>query len=177
MSLFKMVLSFLLLSGHPEMDQDGWVTIERPKKEAEALGADERDPSIWVVFSKQLGLGKMVVRFPDEPSYRYARENKQHMEIFSTADGIEYRVEILDERVQSIEELLKIRVEQVGAQAVAKQQIQENRAELIHWKDGFWLQETLIKSDQHTFFLQTKSADIESDAHRTFVKSFELHTL
>lgn len=159
------------------MDQDGWVTVERPKKEAEAMGADERDPSIWVVFSKQLGTGKMVVRFPDEPSYRYVGEGKQHMEIFAAADGIEYRVGILEETVKSADEMLKARMEQVGSQTVAKKEILENRAELIHWKEGFWFQETLLKTDHHTFFLQTKSADIESDSHRVFVKSFDLHQL
>jgi hypothetical protein len=175
MFLFKLLFSFgLLMTDLPAMDAEGWVSVERPSKEAEAPGADERDPSIWVVFSKQIGSEKILISFPDEPTYRYMNRDGEQLEVFSSSGGIEHRFQMLNEIFQSSEEMLKLRLEQVGSSSVAEKKVSGNAAELLIWKDGFWIQEKLIRTDQHTFFLQTKAPHIERDSHRAFVQSFDL---
>jgi hypothetical protein len=174
MFIFKAIFSVgLLLADAPLMDAEGWVSVERPKKEAEVSGADERDPSIWVMFAKQIGVEKFLISFPDEPTYRYMNGNGEEMEVMTVSEGIEHKLQVWNEKFESAEQMLKLRLERISATAVIEQKSDENSAELLVWKDDFWLHEKIIKTEHHTFFLQTKSPSIERDSHRAFVQSFD----
>jgi hypothetical protein len=170
MFLFKVLFSFgLLMADLPAMDAEGWVSIERPRVE-DVEGADERDPSIWVVFAKQIGPEKILISFPDEPTYTYKNGG---LEVFSKSGGHEHWFQVLDQTFQSGEEMLRFRLEQLGSPRVVKQKTSENSAELVVWKDGFWLQEKIVKSDYRAFIMQTKSVELEPDFHREFTRSFD----
>ncbi len=149
---------------------DGWVAIERSEKEVLPLSADERDPSIWVVFSKEIGSEKILVRFPVEPTYKYLTKDGSEMELLAISGGNEHRVligkpskDLLGERKANLE----------GAIAVHEKVGTEN-AELTYWKDGFWFMERLIATKDHSYILQTKSETIDSDSHLAFAASFDL---
>lgn len=175
MFLFKFMFSLsLLMSDAPKMDADGWVPVERPKQEAEMVGADERDPSIWVVFAKQIGSEKIILKFPDEPTYRYAHKNGEEMEVTASAFGVEHKFQVVPQTYASSEEMLRQRVGQLEGYTVISQKWDENSAEWMGWKDDFWVQEKIIRGEFRTFFLQTKSASIEANSHRAFVESFDL---
>jgi hypothetical protein len=47
-------------------------------------------------------------------------------------------------------------------------------AELVYWKGGYWFMERLISTAEHSYILQTKNTDLDSEAHRIFVASFDL---
>jgi len=175
MFLFKLLFSFsALFASAPVMDEEGWVTIPRPSNEAEAVGADERDPSLWVVFAKTIGEDKLLVRFPDEPTYHYMGEAGE-LEVVSVAAGNEHRLQVLSETFQSTEEMLKKRLERLGNPPVVQKRVGKDKVDLILWQDGAWLQERWVRAEHHTFFLQTKSNSIEREAHNIFVKSFDFH--
>jgi hypothetical protein len=171
--LFKFLVSLHLLMACPSvMDEEGWVLIERPHIEEEALGADERDPSIWVAFAKQVGPEKILINFPDEPVYHYGQGDE--MEVFLTSNETEYRLQIATQIFHSSDEMLRFRLEQLGHASVIQQKIKEKSVELLVWKDGFWLQEKLIRTDLHTFLIQVKSTSIDRDSYKTFARSFDL---
>jgi hypothetical protein len=176
MFLFKLLFSLTaLLASTPIMDEEGWVSLPRPTNVAEAMGADERDPSIWVVFAKQLGTERLMVRFPDEPTYHYFGEQGE-MEVISKAGGNEHRLQVLSEVFPSSDLMCQRRLEQLGHPPVVYKSMGKQRVDLILWQEGAWLQERWIRADHHTFFLQTKSDVIERDAHKIFVKSFDFYT-
>jgi len=175
MAFVKLLFSFgLLLADLPAMDAEGWVTVERSRKEAEAQGADERDPSIWVVFSKQIGAEKILVSFPDEPVYRYMNGDGAELEVSGKAHGIEHRFQMFKEIFQSSEQMLDLRLKQLEKVSIVEKRVSENSVELLFWQDGFWVQEKLIRTENRVFFLQTKSSEIERDSHRAFTQSFDL---
>jgi len=76
--MFITKIIILLSSLMTVPDADGWVKIERPKKEAPPA---DIDPSIWVVFAKTLGSEKLLVRFPGDPTYRYLDEAGKELEV------------------------------------------------------------------------------------------------
>jgi hypothetical protein len=175
MAFVKLLFSFgLLLAELPAMDAEGWVTVERPRKEAEAPGADERDPSIWVVFSKQIGAEKILISFPDEPVYHYMDGDGAQLEATAKAHGIEHRFQMFKQIFRSSEQMLSLRLKQLEKATIVEQRVSENSAELLFWQDGFWVQEKLIRTENRAFFLQTKSSEIERDSHRAFTQSFDL---
>lgn len=153
-----------------EVSSNGWVTVERSEKEASPLGADESDPSIWVVFAKQMGSEKILVSFPVEPIYKYTKADGSAIKISASAGGSEHLVwisgpsnDLLNERKTSLESAV-IALEKVG----------EEGTELIYWQSGYWYMEHLISTAEHSYVLQTKNAELESDSHRIFVSSFDL---
>lgn len=181
MILFKYLLAFgLLLADAPAdgVDSDGWYTIPKPTKEEQGIGADEQDPSIWVVFSKQIGDERILVSLPTEPTYQYLDRAGEEMEVFSQSNGTEYRLQIIDQVYDDPNSLLMERVQEspgvilVGAAEEIPAGDFGVYSEVSYWKDGFWYQERVVVTSQHTYFLQTKSETYSSDTFSQFANSF-----
>lgn len=176
--IFKLLISAFILSADlsPEPDADGWVAIERPEKNSGVEGADERDPSIWVVFSKQIGPEKILISFPDEPTYRYMDVRGELIEVRSASRGAEHRLQVLQETFKSPEELLTLRKKQLEGASMFTQSHDSTKkwVDLMYWKEGFWHFERLITTDLHTYFLQTTAPDADGEAHHIFIHSFNL---
>ncbi len=167
MILFKLLISLVIFS--TQMDANGWVTLERPEKETHTTGADERDPSIWVVFSKKIGAEKILINFPEEPTYRYFDDTGAEMEILAKSGGTEYRLQVLREIYAPADFLVERKKALEGA-AIAIEAV----GELVYWKDGFWYLERHLVTAHHTYLLQTKSAALEGEFHRKFVNSLDV---
>ena len=58
------ILSFLISFSVP--DSRGWVSLAQPQKVSEEVAEDEE--GAWVVFFKDMGAEKFLVRFPEDPS-------------------------------------------------------------------------------------------------------------
>ena len=56
--LFKAL--FLIGVLQAELPSDGWIAVDRTEKEPAPMGADESDPSIWVIFAKEMGSEKYL---------------------------------------------------------------------------------------------------------------------
>ncbi|HEX2583334.1 MAG TPA: hypothetical protein VHL30_04385, partial [Chlamydiales bacterium] len=130
-----------------EVSSNGWVAVERSEKEDSPLGADESDPTIWVVFAKQMGSEKILVSFPVEPVYKYTKADGSAIEISASAGGNEHLVlvsapsrDVLNERKANLESAIIV-LEKVG----------EERAELIYWQSGYWYMEQLISTAEHSY--------------------------
>jgi hypothetical protein len=160
---------FLLSVIHAELP-DGWVAVERPDKEISPLGADETDQSIWVVFAKKIGREKFLVSFPVEPTYRYMNEDGSQMEISAVRGADAHLAQILGPS----SDLLSARKTHLKDATLIFEKVDENGAELVYWKEGYWFQERLVSTIEHSYILQTKSIDLESDSHRIFASSLDI---
>jgi hypothetical protein len=70
--IYQYVIAFLILSiPLSGSDDNGWVSVPRTEQKS-GHSFQEEDPSIWVVFTKTLGPDRVMVRFPEDPVYRYA---------------------------------------------------------------------------------------------------------
>ncbi len=88
--LKKLIASVLASISLVSGGDDGWFPVE--KVEAEQ-SFSKKDPSIWVLFSKDLGWGQFSVRFPEDPTYRYIGEG--NLEIVSKKEEQLYTLRIL----------------------------------------------------------------------------------
>ncbi len=172
MVIFKVLflIGFIQIELPMEENSNGWVAVDRSEKEDSPLGADESDPSIWVVFAKQINSEKILVSFPVEPSYKYTKADGSEMEISASAGGSEFLLEISGPS----EDLLNERKTSLGSAIITLERIDEEGTELIYWKNGYWYMEHLISTGEHSYILQTKNPELESDFHRIFVSSFDL---
>jgi hypothetical protein len=166
--IFKSLFLFVVLQA--ELPVDGWVAVERHEKEASPEGADETDPSIWVVFSKKIGSEKILVRFPVEPAYKYLKEDGSEMEISASAEGSEHLALVLSPS----NDLLKTRKTSLQGAIIILERMSEEGEEIVYWKDGYWFKEKLVSTEEHSYILQTKSADLDSDSHRIFASSLDI---
>ncbi len=108
---------------------------------------DERDPSIWTLFSKKVGVEKMLVRFPADPVYRYTENGA--LELTSERDG----------------EVFILTVQKGG----------ELSGDPPHlFDEGKWVHEHLIQTAHHLFHFRTLSDEPQSLNHSRFISSFSL---
>ncbi|HEY4255203.1 MAG TPA: hypothetical protein VGM34_02520 [Chlamydiales bacterium] len=149
MIIFKFVFLLTTFLG-VSMNADGWVNLERPKQEPFSI--EEIDPSIWVVFAKKMGAEKFLVRFPEDPTYRYLDEKKVEMEIFTVSEAKTHRLHI------------KPAEDAPGM------------TEKSYWQDGFWVFERMLTTKHNSYFFQTKTISIDLISHRQFIDSFDVET-
>jgi len=175
--LFKFLFAFgLVLSDSPQgMDSDGWYTLPHPKKEVQAPGADERDMSVWVVFSKKIGSEKILISMPKEPIYRYMGSEGTEMEVISSYGDSEHRLQVINKVYENSDILLESRKQGcAGALIVSENRVDGAYSELVYWQNGKWIYERVIVTSERTYFLQTKSQDVANEAHLRFVNSFTI---
>lgn len=136
--IFKLLVGFIFLSGAPS---DGWFPVEKKPRPAEQ---NEVDPSIWVLFSKNMGDETFLVRLPGEPSYRYTSEG--HFELFSEKEG----------------RVFQLIIEENGRE----------RGDLLYQLEGKWVHEHTVKSGTHLYCFRTLSNTSDNPDHEAFISSF-----
>lgn len=162
------------------LDSEGWYTLPKPKKEIQGIGADERDLSLWVVFSKQMGSEKILVSLPGEPTYQYMDESGKNLEVLARSDTAEYRLQVVDRIYANPNTLIDtIKHNSPGAIFVGQNEgiTQENSlgfSEVSYWKEGQWYFDRVVVTGERTYFLQIKSIEHFSDAHLKFINSFSV---
>jgi hypothetical protein len=168
--LIKLFITISHLDAENSVNSDGWVAVERADKEAAYAGADEVDPSIWVVFAKKIGGEKILASFPVEPSYKYSKADGSEMEIAASSEGSHYRIFI----EKPMDDFLNLRKNSLQGVIFVEEKTDEMGSELIYWENGFWTLERLISTEEHSYILQAKSIALESVFHRKFISSFDL---
>lgn len=143
--MIKLLILFITLFG-ASIDRNGWVTLDRPKKQLPVEGID---PSIWVVFSKYVGEEKFLVRFPEDPIYRYLTDSGHEMEIVGASLHAEHRLWVLP---------------LTGS---------ETSYDRFFKQDDLWVFESLVLTPYHAYFFQTKSDVMDPISHEKFVGSFD----
>ena len=174
----NILIMFILgssIASSADSDSDGWVAVAKPSSEM-ISAAQEQGSGIWVVFSTQLGPEKMLVRFPEEPSYFYKESGE--MEIFAHSKGDECRLQILEKTFESPEELLESRQSALAGAVVTRSESRMDESgplvELTYWKEGAGHQERWISTKHHTYFFSTKTASMDLALHNTFISSFDV---
>ena len=164
----------LPLQPSKEVDEDGWYTVPKPKKE-DVQGSDERDLSTWVVFSKQIGLEKFLVSMPNEPVYRYTDSEGEQMEVYSSSGNDQFSLHVLKTVDGNPNYLLDARKSSCP-DALIVEEIRASEfnaySELTYWYEGNWYHERVIVTGEATYFLQTKSSEFSLEAHNHFAGSF-----
>jgi len=168
--LFKLLFLFGANAVELPAEEIGWVAVERFDKEEHPLGADETDPSIWVVFAKEIGNEKFLVSFPKEPTYKYLNEEGSEMELFASCGGAEHVLQVL----LPSENLLEARKESLQGAIHFFEKKDETGTEIIYWKGGYWFMERLVSLGTHSYILQTKTVDFENQAHSLFSASLDI---
>lgn len=147
MCMFQLLF---ILSAVLMPDAEGWVPVERPLVSEE--GVERGDPSIWVYFGKEIGGEKMWVQFPDEPQYRYLGEAE--MELKALSNGVEHRLQVLSSGS--------------GEEGTTERQDKAT---------GEWLYETVVVTEKHLYWLQTRSIAEVPLSHEKFVKSLDIQNI
>jgi hypothetical protein len=148
LSIFKsFILSVLASSSLVSGGDDGWFPVAKaPKAEEEST---ERDPSIWVLFSKTIDLEKILVRLPEDPSYSYT--DSGNFQLRSERDG----------------ETFELIAFKAGSESAPI-------ADSLYELEGKWVHEHVVQSEQHVYLLRTSGNEADSPHHQEFVSSFSL---
>lgn len=135
-----MVSSSLLSEG-----EDGWFSVSKSTKSEDR--AEEDDSSIWVLFAKNLGAEKLLVRFPEAPEYRYTEGGD--LEITAHQQG----------------QIFQVIVRPLGSEAPPVK-------ELHYESEGKWIHEHFFQTEHHFFHLKSSSLGPSAEIHREFIFSF-----
>jgi hypothetical protein len=139
--IFSLIASSSLVSG----GDDGWFSVPSLGKGEEE--STERDPSIWVLFSKTIDLEKILVRLPEDPVYKYTESGA--LEIRSESSG----------------EIFELTVYKAGSLSPLA------RDSLYH-SEGGWIHEHVVKTEHHVYVFRTTSNQADSPNHKNFISSF-----
>lgn len=135
--LFCLVAAANLLTG-----EDGWVPVDKVPV-AEELVTDV-DPSIWVLFMKQMGGETWTARFPVDP---ILEETSEGVVARSGQNGELFEVAVLNKE---------------GDFAADR---------LFEW-EGKWVHEHNVQTEEHLFRLRTYTPNPASLNHAIFISSF-----
>ncbi len=144
MAFFKYLFCSVLATVSLVGEGDGWFPVEKTRKGTEVL---EVDPSIWVLFSKDLEGETMRVRFPKDPVYRYGEDGSLEM----VAEGED--------------ETFYLSVQEAGSMAPPV-------GDLHYQSEGKWVHEHFVQTDRHFYHFKTVSAQSDVQGHEAFVSSF-----
>jgi hypothetical protein len=143
LGLFKYLIASLLSFS---LNDDGWVSVPKVVKPQEQGG--ERDPSIWILFAKNLGDEQIMVRFPDEPEYRYDEAGR--LQVVSEARGESFSLTLQ-------------KIEKKAPEVV----------DLHYFEEGKWVHEHIVQNERYQALFKTISDLENSPNHKEFVNSFE----
>lgn len=132
MIFLKYLLASVLFSAAPLVSgENGWYPIDKEEK-SEQISCPEDDPSIWVLFSKDLGGKKFQVRFPEDPIYRYTEEGD---------------LEITSQKNKEIFQLTVKKLESLSPQTLTA--------------EGQWTYEHFVETESHQFHLKAQTPSLE----------------
>lgn len=148
---------------------DGWFPVEQ-KTETPSDG-DEIDPSIWVVFAKQLAGEKIVLRFPEDPSYLHPAPGV--LEIASSKEGERFLLRAVERGPG--EDPFSQRAAEIQALPDAEVfEIDREASSFLYKKEGKWIREQIVQTAGHSFLFQTTSPSPDGVSHRIFFTSFQV---
>ena len=132
-----------MLSGDP---YDGWFPVEKVLKQP--VQAEEDDPSIWVLFSKNLGAESIQVRLPGDPTYQYV--DSDTLEISSTQDGETFQLVIQPGRTADL------------------------GGDSVYELAGKWVHEQVVQTEHHVYLFKTITKGADSESAQIFFSSFSI---
>jgi hypothetical protein len=173
MKLFIYFLaSFLPVVGAdaPFVEGDGWVRVERPVREE--LGPNP-DPSVWIVFAKQMGDEQFLIRFPDDPAYGPSSDGKG-IYYASEGGGALYTLRVEPRplgALMSLEERLR-HIEGRGGE-VERVEVEESGLAFDYRLGKKWIQERQIATEDHLYTLSTITQEKGAGDHARYCASFQ----
>lgn len=171
--LLKYLIGAILAAGpiapaEGEKDE-GWFPVEQ--KEETPFGGDEIDPSIWVVFAKQLAGEKIVLRFPEDPAYSHPAPGV--LEIVALKGGEQFVLRAV-ERGEGGDPFTARAAEVQALPEAEAFEIDQAESSLLYKKEGKWVREQIVQSAGHYFLFQTTSPTPDEASHRIFFTSFQV---
>ena len=171
-----LVSSFLVGSSFQAVpDSDGWVSVERPALQQDEFAEEEK--GVWVVFSKEIEGEKFLVRFPDDPAYRY-HPGGYELDAFLGDDHLSLQVEkkpeeslgsLFEQKVQELKDLGEATL------IKAKQSADGRRFDLFYKMGEKWVWERIISSSKLQYTFRTESPEMSGEAHRHFISSLDIY--
>jgi hypothetical protein len=173
--LKALISSFLVGSSQQAIpDADGWVPVERPASRQQEFPDEEF--GVWVVFSKELEGEKFLIRFPDDPTYRYypggvqidaiEGEDRLRLRVEKRAEGeIEALFEKRIEEVRSLPETLLLKSKRSGS---------GERLDLFYRAGEKWVWERIQSTQKLLYTFRTESPEMTGLAHRQFISSLDV---
>jgi hypothetical protein len=170
-----LISSFIVCSSPQAIpDSDGWVPVERPDARQEEF--PDEAIGVWVVFSKKLEGEKFLVRFPDDPHYRYYPGGIQ-IDAVDGEDLLRLRVEkraegdpepLFKERLEEIRSLPDVLLLKVKKSALS------DRLDVFYRVGEKWVWERIQSSSKLLYTFHTESPGMAGQAHRQLISSLDI---
>jgi len=154
--IHKCIIALLLASSTFVVANEDWVSVPRLERVVHQL--EEEDQPIWVVFAKNFGSERILVRFPVDPVYRH----------------VEGRFEAYASQ-PVCGEMTLIVCKKNGAAASSQIQVQQ----VVYHDDdmGRWVLEKHIETDQNRYVLRFSHSAQSQVIFRQFSDSFEIQRI
>ncbi len=155
-------------------DASGWVALGPAlNKTVEPEAREEDDLSVWVIFAKQWGDENFMVRFPEDPTYRYISPDE--MKISASTKNEIYSLRVLkappaEQLRQQISEVLM--QTDILLEEVAKSD--ENTVDILYRKDGKWMSTRFFLTKHHLYILHSENAISHRENHQKFIDSLDV---
>lgn len=153
------ILSFFAVYSIVSGGDNGWFSVEKAPQAKEE--SPERDSSIWVLFSKTIGLEKILVQFPEDPVCLYTESGM--VALRSEKEG----------------EIFELNIEPV-IKSPSFSPISEARSkappasEVLYLSEGKWVHMHVIQTEHNMYSFRTYSNQLECPNHTLFISSFVL---
>jgi len=163
------------------VDEKGWVSVERSKQTASQQSFASNSKESWPVFVRHFGSDKVLIRFPDEPTYDYPYVEKgdlETMQISATTPDSAHSLFVGKKLDGDLEAFATKRKETFdakdGAFVVSFEKIEEKIFDLFYRNEERWVRERILASTDRFYVLQTVTETASEDLHRKFLASFDL---
>ncbi len=133
----------------------GWVPVSKSQKAIHQI--EEDDQTIWVVFAKDFGSERILVRFPEDPIYQY---QDGQFNAYATQLG-------------SGELTLLVREKQGD---LAEGESRVRYASYFDPDTGFWVREKHVETRRHQYVLRVVNPSENSSVFPQFANSFEVES-
>ncbi len=140
-----LLASFFSLGNADVRPDDGWFSVEKRLPVPEQF---ENDPSIWVLFAKDVGSERLQVRLPGDPTYQYEEDGS--FRLYSTQNGESFELGVYP-----------------ADWALAGEGVS-------HAIDGKWVSEQIVRTEHHCYLLKTVCKEPFSPQHMAFISSLSI---
>lgn len=170
-----------ILSALGTMDEKGWVPVERPKAEV-VESSKEALADSWPVFVRQFGSDRILIRFPDEPTYTYPYVEQGDLEtafVEANFEGVSYQL-LVELRSMDFDRFLEAKkltiASEKDALLVAVDEVDARTVDFLYRSGKKWIRERVIGSNERFYTLQTTADTFDEAFHDRFLHSFDLET-
>lgn len=133
--------------------ESGWVAVSPSQKTIHRL--EEEDRAIWVVFAKDFGSERVLIRFPEDPSYQ-KQQGRFKAYVSQLGSG----------------ELTLLVEEKKNPSPMEQQTIRY--AAYFDPQTGFWVREKHIETGSNQYVLRVVNPSENSSIFQQFANSFEV---